>query len=552
MKGAVRTKLIAVLLVVVLIGGGILLAKVLRAGKAAEEAAVEEAAVTVGTVSARRGTMERKLSFSGSLEADVEVGVVSKLPGKVARVLVEEGDTVQRGRLLITLERNDLAAQRHQAQGAIQAAQARLKQAQTGTGLQEAESSTSVVRAEAVLASAKAQRDQARVSLELIAAETGHGVAQAEESVRQAEARLEMLKTGAREQEKEQARQAVQQAKANLDTAKKNLDRARQLLDAGAVAQQQYDAAQLQYDVALAGYNTATQQLDLIEEGARSQEIRIAEAQLAQAQTGLALAKAHEAREQIGRQQLQAAEEQVRQAEAALEMAQAAVARNVVSQEEVEAARAGLAQAQANLQYIDAQIGYTQIRAPVAGVVVRRSTEPGQAAVPGVPLLTIVDNRDLYVRAQVAEMDVGLLYQGQEAVVTIDALRNAEFSGTIAQVIPAADPESRTFEVKVRVPNSDDELTRGMFARVTVVIERAEDAVLVPRHAVIDRDGEQVMYLVQAGRVVERSVVTGIQDENEVVITEGVEVGDAVIVEGQTLVRAGQQVQAKPAEEGSR
>ncbi len=498
MNASVRSKLIALFVVIILVAGGYWAFRALGAKKQAQQQAAlsKKEIPAVEVIAAQRGDIERTFTFTGTLEAKNKAGVVAKMGGKVSRVYVQEGDFVRSGQLLVGLERADLLAQHDQARAAIQAAEARLKQAQTGETLQSAQTDTGIENAEAAVAAAEAGREQARTNLELAVSQTDVSAEQAQQQLKQAQAHLQALETGARHQEIEIARQRVEQARANLETTQANLERARKLLAAGAISQQQFDATQLQFDTALAQSKTAEQQLALTEEGPRSEEIQIAQAQVNQAQSAVALAQANRNQVQIREEQLKAAGEAVRQAQANLRLAHASVGRNVVSEQETKAAQAGLSQARANLQYLNTQISYTSVRAPISGYVVQRSVEPGEAAVPGMPLINIVDNRKLHLRSSIGESRINKISVGQPVTVQVDLLPDAEFTGTIQDIIPAADPQSRTFEVKVEVPNPQGLLMAGTFARATVVIERLTSVVTVPRDTVLeDEEGKYVLTL---------------------------------------------------------
>jgi len=545
----VRRRLVPILVLVILLLAGYSLTRLLGQRKtAAEEAAREEVAVAVETQPVASGVIERSFALTGTIEAEVDIGVVPKIPGKVTKVYVREGQAVRAGQLLVELERKDLVAQRHQAQAAVQAARARVQQAETGVELQEAETSTSITSAEAQLGASQSRLRQAETTAELTSTQTTTSLTQAEEVLKQAQARLDMLRTGARRQEKQQAEEAVHQAQANLDTAKKNLDRARQLLEQGAIAQQQFDAAKLQYAVALAQYNTAVQQRDLVQEGARSEEIRIAEAQVQQAVAALTLARANEAQRQISQREVEAAQERVRQAQAGLAMAQAAIGRNLISEEEVKAASAALAQATANVNYLEAQISYTYVRAPASGRIAERKVEPGGAASPATPMFRLVDNSRVYVRATVSEVNVREVYREQKVGVTIDALGGAEFIGTIAEILPIADPSSRAFEVKIHLPDPEGRLKQGMFARVKVVAER-QTGLIVPREAVIERAGKHLVYVAQAGRALEREVQTGLHDPTQIIVLSGLRPDEQVVVRGQGQLKPNQKLRIQNQQE---
>ncbi len=496
MNPSVRSKVIAIVVFIILLSGGYWAFRAIGAKKQAQQQAAlsKEEIPAVAVIAAKRGDIERTFTFTGTLEAKNKAGVVAKMGGKVSRVHVHEGDFVRSGQLLVELEHGDLLAQREQACAAIQTAEARIKQAQTGEILQSAQTGTGIENAEAAVAAAEAGREQARTNLEMATSQTAVSVEQAQQQLEQARARLQALESGARHQEIEIARQRVEQARANRDTAQANLERARKLLAAGAISQQQFDAAQLQFDTALAQYKTAQQQLNLTEEGPRSEEIQIAQAQVNQAQSAVALAQANRNQVQIREEQLKAAEEAVRQAQANLRLAHASTAQNQISQQETAAARSALKQARANLKYLNTQISYTSVRAPISGYVVQRNVQPGEAAVPGMPLINIVDNRKLHLRSSIGESRINKVSVGQSVTIQVDSLPDAEFTGTIQDIIPAANPQSRTFEVKVEVPNSQGRLMAGTFARATVVIERLTSVVTVPRDTVLeDEEGKYVL-----------------------------------------------------------
>lgn len=527
-----------ILVIAILIGvpvAGFFIVKNVQANNAAQSEQTETI-TTVQVAAVQRGDITRSITLTGTVEADHVSGVVPKTPGKILRVHVDEGDAVAKGDLLVELERNDLEAQLRQARAAVGSARARLRQAESGTTLQEAETSTSIETARANLQAAKAQLEQARTGAEVTQAETGTSVEQAEEDLRQAKEQLAMLEAGSREQEKQQAREAVRQAEASMENAKSNLQRAEKLLSQGAMAQQQYDAAKLQYDVAVAQYNSATQKLDLVEEGPRSQELEQARSRVAQARAQLQLAQANQQQNRIRQQEIQAAQEQVRTAEAAVKMAKASTVRNTISQDDVEAARSALEQARSNVDYLQTQIGYTYIRAPIAGVVTEVEADPGEAASTAAPVVTITNNSMVYIRGSLPETQLRNVRVGQSVPVTVDALDEPHFMGEISQVIPSADPETRTFSIRVRVDNSAARLQQGMYAELEIVSEQVTNAIVVPREAVVTRQGKDIVYLAENERAKQREVTTGIHDETHVVITDGLDEGDRLIVSGQTVV----------------
>lgn len=544
--------IIAVAIVVGLPIAGLRWSASVKAKKAAAaEAANGEYAVAVEVTQARRGSIERNYTITGSVEADHESNVISKIGGKVGRVLVDEGDRVSKGQVLAQLESGDLQAQLRQARAAVTAAQARVRQAEAGVGLTRTQTNTGVQTAEAALASARLQLQQLETAATVTRTQTSTSVEHAKQAVKAAEAQLEIAVEGARRQQVEQAGEGVAQAKAGLENARTNLRRAETLLAQGAMAQSQYDAAKLAFDVAQSQYNSATQALDLVKEGSRSQEVDMARAQLEQARQSLILAQANDAQNRISEQQILSAREQVRSAEAALRLARAAEVNNAITQEDVQAARAAVAQAQANVGYIQTQIGYSTIRAPMAGIITQRWVSPGESA-GGSPLFTITDNNSVFIRASLPETLLGNAEVGDEVNATIDALPEETLVGDITELIPSADTKTRSFDIKVRVGSAGGRLKQGMFGRVVIVTDRVENVVIVPRAAVVNREGKEVVLVVRNGKAAELPVKTGLNDVESVAIMEGLSDGEQVITAGQTIVKANEAVSVVTGGKGAR
>ncbi len=510
-----------------------------------KEAAEEEVATAVRVVQARTGTVEKSFVVTGTVEADVEVGVHAKMPGKVMRINFDEGDWVPKGALVAELERDEIVAQVNQAKAAVKAAEVRLRQAREGYKLQQASTQTSVEQAEAALATAKARLAQAETGVQLTDEDVATTVAAAEQAVRMAQARLDALKAGARKQERQIAQEQVRQAKANMETAKRDLERGRKLLEAQAISQQQFDALQLRFDVAAAQYKAALQQASLVEEGPREEEIRAAEAQLQQAKAQLEKAKALQLQLELRKRDLEAAREGVRQADAALKLAKASRVRDKISAEDIKAAEAGVAQAKATLAFAQAQLRNTYIYAPASGYVVQRTIDPGEVTSPSVPILVLVDNRNVKVRCALSEERRRLVRVGQRVQVEVDALPGRKFTGVVQTISAAADPQSRSFSMEVRVHNPQRLLKAGMFARVKVVYERREGVVVIPYDAVLKRNGKDFCFVVSDGIARIRELKLGPRQEEMVAILSGLKPGEQVVVQGQTELKDGQRVAAQ-------
>jgi RND family efflux transporter MFP subunit len=191
-------------------------------------------------------------------------------------------------------------------------------------------------------------------------------------------------------------------------------------------------------------------------------------------------------------------------------------------------ARAGLAQAQAALAQAQTTFGHTRVRAPFDGVVTEKHADPGTLASPGMPLLVVEDQRRFRLEASLDEGDIHLVKLGQEVPVTLDSLPGASFRGRVAQMVPAADPASRSFIVKIQLP-ADSRLRSGLFGRAHIA--RGErQAILIPRRAVVERGQLQGVYVVGEDQIATlRYITLGQAAGDRVEALSGLQDGERVV-----------------------
>jgi len=192
---------------------------------------------------------------------------------------------------------------------------------------------------------------------------------------------------------------------------------------------------------------------------------------------------------------------------------------------------AKIAQARAEMASAQISLEYTTIRAPIEAVVLERKVEPGMLAAPGVPLLVIEDPRAYRLEVYVPESLLGDITLGMRVTLSLEALGRTELVGTVAEIVPTADPTSRTVVVKVDLP-SVAALRSGMYGKAR--FPKGERlAVLLPRSALVERGQLQSVYVVEEGEVARlRLVNTGKIYDDRMEILSGLLVGDKVIVEG--------------------
>jgi len=460
--------------------------------------APQQTAIPVTVAAVTVAEMASLLEVTGTVEADRKVTLAVQIPGKLTAVTADEGDRVSAGQVILRLDDRDARAQLAQAQAAVQAAEA-------ASGMAQA-------RLELVLAGARPQeRRQAEAN-----------VNQSQAAVSAAEAALEALRKGARPQERALAQQAVRQAEASLENAKADLGRAEELFRSGAVSAQQLDLARTQYKVAQAQHQTAKEQLDLVRAGPRAEEIQAAEDRLKQARAALEIARQQNSvvREGAREEDIRAAREQAAQM------------------------RAGVAQARAALQAAQVMLDKTVVRSPLNGAVSERNVDPGQSVLPGMALLEVVDNHQVYVKARVTESEVRAVHAGDKVQVRVDAYPGETFPGQVVDILPAAQVETRTFHVRVRIPNPQGRLKSGMFARAAVTLARFK-ATAMPRRAVVEEGPSRSVFVVRDGKAHLQPVSLGIEQGDLVQVMSGVNPGDEIVVAGQDRLRDGDAVSVK-------
>lgn len=391
------------------------------------------------------------ITASGFIEAE-EVSVAPEVGGRIAEVLVAEGDTVEAGQVLVRLDDRIAQAQVALAQAGVEVAQAQLARARAGARPEE------IRRARALLAQAEAARD---------------GAYQAWQDARAMLANPQELNA------------RVVQAETQVEVARAALDQAVALKDMAEMAYNQYQAAMREWESipepfrpplspevhgviyaywqAWAGVNSAGAAYD----GARE---------------ALDLLARIQKNPQSLRAQVDAAEAQYRAAEAAVAQAQAYLdgLEAGATPEEMAALEAGVLQAQAQLESARTVLAKLTLIAPVGGQVVEVVGHAGELAAPGVPIITLADLEQVTLTVYVPENRLGQVQVGQPVEVTVDSFPGRVFLGRVATIATEAEFTPRNiqtaderanmvFAVKVVIPNPDRALKPGMPADAVIM-----------------------------------------------------------------------------------
>ncbi|MCB9791946.1 MAG: efflux RND transporter periplasmic adaptor subunit [Alphaproteobacteria bacterium] len=178
---------------------------------------------------------------------------------------------------------------------------------------------------------------------------------------------------------------------------------------------------------------------------------------------------------------------------------------------------------------------HVPVRSPIAGRVLTTDASIGRRVSPGDALFHVGDLSEVWLLIDVYERDLHRVAEGQTVRFSVDAWPNQRFEGTVSQVGDWVEPESRSVEVRVVVPNPDAKLKPNMFATATLSLteEVAEEGVVLPVDAVREVDGHEVVFIQEAeGRFVPRRVTVAERGSDRLRLESGVEAGEPVVTEG--------------------
>lgn len=219
---------------------------------------------------------------------------------------------------------------------------------------------------------------------------------------------------------------------------------------------------------------------------------------------------------------------------------------------QVSVAKSQVIQTQARIDELKITLGNTTIVSPVDGFVGKRNLDPGAFAGANTPILSVVDLSTVRLVANLVEKDFKRVEAGVQAKVEVDAFPGETFTGRVSRVAPVFDPATRTAAMEIEVPNPGFRLKPGMYARVQLTAERRENALVVPRSAIVDLEGQRGVYVVDETSTARfKTVRTGLQDPEFVEVQDGLREGDRVVTVGALALRDGDKVSLAGAGKGA-
>ncbi len=255
----------------------------------------------------------------------------------------------------------------------------------------------------------------------------------------------------------------------------------------------------------------------------------------------------------VGQSQLDDAKRNLDVADSQLRAARLQVESNEPSGSDYALAQTALEQARANLRTAQVKLEQTVIKAPVDGVLIARSVEPGNVVQSGKELMALAPAGETQIVVQIDERQLARLALGQKAIGSADAFPGERFAAELVYINPGIDPLRGSVEVKLRVPDPPAYLRQDMTVSVDIEVARRADTVVVPTETVREANGTQPWVLAVRGfRAVRLPVKLGLRGDNRIEILEGIEPGDDLIPATNALIKAGQRVRAVAPSSGSK
>lgn len=292
---------------------------------------------------------------------------------------------------------------------------------------------------------------------------------------------------------------------------------------------------------ARAAHSSARESLNEIQQG-----IRQAKAQKKQSEANLALAQATYRRYEklykdkvISDHEFDTVKAKLKVAEAQVTAAQEGVSQLISKQQQVQAS---IEQAESAVEEANAIQSYSRIHAPFDGVIIKKHVGVGSLAVPGLPLLVIENPKGFRLEVDVREREFANKVKiGRDVDVQIDALGNRFLAGKVAEVVPSANRMSRTFQVKIALPDLEG-IKSGMYGKALCLREEQE-AVMVPKSALIQRGQLEQIFSVDGNQIARlRLVKTGKRFQDRIEILSGLREGDVIITNPQEGLKDRQKV----------
>ena len=239
------------------------------------------------------------------------------------------------------------------------------------------------------------------------------------------------------------------------------------------------------------------------------------------------------------RLQLREAEADLQRRKNDVDRGEKLLARKLIAANSQDQTETDYAVRRADVNLARVQVDKSEIRAPFAGVITRRWIKQGQLLAANDAVFDLANFTQLRAELRVPERDAVAIAAGQTVDFSVDALGNRHFQAKVARVAPVVDRDSGTVKVTVQIDNRDRSLRPGLFTRMDIAFLHLDNAVLMPKAAVLGSRGAEAAYVIEDGKAHRRPIRTGYDSGSRVQVIEGLAAGAEVVVIGHASLNEG-------------
>ena len=211
---------------------------------------------------------------------------------------------------------------------------------------------------------------------------------------------------------------------------------------------------------------------------------------------------------------------------------------NLISAEAHDQIRFDLESAKAGLNLARLELSYTNVTAPISGVIAQRMVKQGNLVTLNAPVFRIVNTQYLEAVMNVPERELALIKAGMPVRMIVDAVPGQVFEGRVDRVSPVMEAGSGTFRVTCAFDGKQI-LRPGMFGRFEIIYDRRENVLTIPRTAMLEDETDPAVYVVRAGKAVRAPIKLGYSNGEIAEVVSGLKTGDRIITAGKVSVRDG-------------
>lgn len=207
---------------------------------------------------------------------------------------------------------------------------------------------------------------------------------------------------------------------------------------------------------------------------------------------------------------------------------------------------------QAAVSVASAWVNKTTIRAPFDGILGLRHVSIGDYIRAGEDIVNLENIDPLKVDFSLPERYLRMVSEGSQVDVELDAFPGERYSGTVYAINPKIDPGGRSVALRATLDNSDGRLRPGLFARVKLIVDERQSALIVPEEAIVPRGDQRYVFVVEDGVARMTAVALGLRQTGRVEVVDGLSPGDVVVTAGHAKIRDGSEVEVMVPESGGK